>query len=641
MESNQNTEIFNFLVSIGFEVSEATTLAKTLKEMGYRTLRRLTLAAPSEAQWDKHQVTIADRNLISKSLEEQTTEPPSKRRYIEPPPRRPSIHINGKVLSTVYKEFVLPSSDAKSIINRIRKDENSAAFYLAGPYTTGKTNTLYQLCAELRKLDFNTVLIDADIRSGTDKWNLIERELRKINFVQEYVTASKSYDSFDIKQKIGTCCDAFNSQMNEKVLKYDDKIVICVDEAQSYESLNFDLWTQTIRQLTRKRHKVWVVCATSSYNFFLPRDDIDISPFDEEFFTTTYFSEEMLKEGLKQLEGEKNEDYYVDFSRWEDDIVNLIMRETEGHPYLSANYFLVVSDLMDRVNSSSYKLSIDDVGKEWKFANMYVYQKLAQSRLRKKISQCVPQLKNYVENSGLLYGNSIPFEKTLDWHLTSLRLGLTKLNGNILTMSCNLIRVFYLQSIQPILPPIHSIVNLCTPSYDVKILELVEVLFSHLPSTPFLKKESWVTDRIKPSQLGPSEKLYQTEFFSILSSICNDPCWYPLYEMNRGGANKVDLGLVCSVTKKKYLIKLGVNCPNTGQENSCQLHYDRQYSQYHTKDVQGSIVIMIYTNEHPFYFPPTLYPEVQYLAVGHYTINPKRVVLQQKGEKKKQILLKF
>jgi len=61
-------------------------------------------------------------------------------------------------------DLVLPSVDCQTIAKKIEEDASlkSKAYYLAGPYTTGKTNTLYQLYRLMTVKGYTSLWIDAD-----------------------------------------------------------------------------------------------------------------------------------------------------------------------------------------------------------------------------------------------------------------------------------------------------------------------------------------------------------------------------------------------------------------------------------------------------------------------------------------------
>eukprot|EP01124_Arcella_intermedia_P036745 TRINITY_DN9696_c0_g1_i2.p1 TRINITY_DN9696_c0_g1~~TRINITY_DN9696_c0_g1_i2.p1 ORF type:complete len:282 (+),score=30.06 TRINITY_DN9696_c0_g1_i2:979-1824(+) len=265
----------------------------------------------------------------------------------------------------------------------------------------------------------------------------------------------------------------------------------------------------------------------------------------------------------------------------------------------------------------------------WKRSTFHVQLALSSSRLKNKVYSSIDILKPYVESSGILYDTEVLFDKNSLEQRDVLQLGIAKFSNfssTYLQISCNLMRQFYLMSIAPPLPKVLEISNFCNVDGIINIAEVCEELFRQLSSIPFLRKESWVLDKINTSLSGPTEKLYQFEFFALLSAMCRSTSdWYPVLEMNRSDG-KVDLGICFKNGKQVYLIELGVNCKDEGP-GSCLDYYERQIEKYHGEDVVGSVVIMIYTNRHPLFFPK-LNGLVQYFVVEHYIFeNPKNITL--------------
>jgi len=187
--------------------------------------------------------------------------------------------------------------------------------------------------------------------------------------------------------------------------------------------------------------------------------------------------------------------------------------------------------------------------------------------------------------------------------LTLLRLGIAKFTNEgakeFINLSCNLMLRYYLQTIVPQRPPL-CIQSFCSEAGKIDLLKLTKVLFQELPLPPILNQVSWVMMRFKPKLKGPSEKVYKNHFYSILYQMTQATNWQPSLEMNRGNKMKVDLGLVYSLEgfkTRKYLIELAVNCRMTGDDYTAESHYIRSRDRYSSSDINGSIVVIIYTTK--------------------------------------------
>jgi len=243
-------------------------------------------------------------------------------------------------------------------------------------------------------------------------------------------------------------------------------------------------------------------------------------------------------------------------------------------------------------------------------------------------------VKDFVEESGLLYEKEVTYNQETKWHTELLRLGIAKLDPQQknIKLSCNIMRRYYLSAISPSLPSKLYISNICLNPGIIDLFGLVQVLFKHISLKIILMGESWVKSRVNPKYSGPSEKQYQCEFYRILCCMCLASPWSPTFEMNRGGKKKVDLGLVYTISSvKKYQIEIATNVRQTGDnDHSAQGLYTRQCTAYADTDASEAIVVIIYTHPDATYWWPTN-DDVKYIVVEHFVeTNPNEIKIMWK-----------
>jgi len=397
--------------------------------------------------------------------------------------------------------------------------------------------------------------------------------------------------------------------------------------------------------LVRKRSNVYVVCASSSFDFFRLPQDISIrSPFDKNPLFVTYFSEKNIESALELLQGEGR--YFVDIKEWIPEVAKKIYAETEGHTCLSAYYFLCVRDILEMICSAQYSLTLTSFLDE--FNNMISYTLPALLSVSRIIGKIKAQLNANsslalkIESSCLLYDQTIPFDSKQEWHCTILRLGIARIvpGHSEMKISCNTMKKLFLQAIAPTITIEPHLSNLCTqkPGLINSLIDLLKILFQYLNINAIMNENSWTLDRISksPEVLGPSEKTYQTELYVLLSSWCaGSAFWFPTFEMIAGSNEKVDLGLsykdLCG-PGFLYHFEFGVNLPAVGP-HSAQSHYDRQCNVYSNNSrLTKSLVIMIYTNPHPkakFFWPEKVHDQVSYVQVQHFlSKDPMKVTIK-------------
>jgi len=544
--------------------------------------------------------------------------------------QRPIVVINGMPLESEYNNLVLPSIDSETIFKKFHGTSESVAYYLAGPYATGKTNTLYQLAKKCRKEGYVVVEINGDLKMVDSKWELIEQGLLEIPFVKKYVSSQSPDISASTLQRVNTCTNAFAAN---KHTNNDMNVVICIDESQNFVALNKTAWNQTIREIVRGRLNTWVICATSSFDLFpIPEAQVSVdSPFSKDVFPVSYFTKDQIDCALSILQGQGQ--FFVSLESVLKMMTTKIFDETQGHPGLCAHYFALVREILNKISSTNYQFTTADIPKMWEFASEVLI--LANTRSFRLLDKMLEvNIFKLVEKSGLLYDLPVKFNNKT-WEQDALRLGLGKLDSECksFSLSCNIIRRLYLQAVARTTNTqlqFTPILSMCSGPGEIDLLEVVKYLFMNIQPTELLHKESWVEDRItkKPSCKGPSEKTYQNLFFTTLFSICNAP-WHAVLEIISGEKEKgkCDLGLIYSdedkMTKTKYLIELGVNLPNSAKKDNhtCEGHYNRQVEKYSEKNVAKSIVVMIYTNKHLGYqhfWPKKDSSQVQYIMVEHF-----------------------
>jgi len=402
-----------------------------------------------------------------------------------------------------------------------------------------------------------------------------------------------------------------------------------VDEAQNFAAKNNkENWEQVVRELVRGRVNTWVVCATSSFEISFPtkgkHENSVESPFDKNLYIVSYFTKDQIQNALVSLQGDKSSRFFVDLSQLLPSMVDTIFSETQGHPGLCAHYFMVIREILNKISSETYNIETSKLPKMWQYgSDVLVYTNLRDFRLADKIKEV--NLGTELETSGLLYDSPVQFTNE-EWQKLVLRLGLAKLGSDktTFTLSCNVMRKLYLDTkAMTTNLPRHHIFSMCKTAGALDLIELSKFLFQNLKLPSLLRQESWVTERWNKKKKGPSEKTYQAQFYTTLSSVCTTP-WFPVYEMSRGKKDKVDLGLIYTPdekTVKKYLIELGVNLAPTGDgTHSCEGHYDRQVERYTQSDIAHSIVIMVFTNKHEsaYFWPADNHSNVSYVIVEHF-----------------------
>jgi hypothetical protein len=576
------------------------------------------------------------------------------------------------------------------------------AYYLVGPYTTGKTNTLWQFFNRTRELNCISVHIDGDLIVPIPPlkiWGLITEKLKEFDFVREYLEIKKTLKDETLKdvvmkdEKINEeikeamrdeimmeeekmeeekmeeemtekeevtekekkqlrkeetfeklellqCADAFAWISNNSTSTNLPKIVICIDEAQNFQMRANEFWKILIRRLVRTRGNVFVFCATSAFESFHPSVSFD-SPFEELPVYVTYWSQDQIFTSIKLLQG-----VGADFVEIPNDIKTtiseIIFQSTNGHPFFCAHYLSIIRELLNCVNSNQNHLPIANFFRQFQIdCCRKLWNALLSSRVYRKLQkECRSKSSEFIESSGILYGGKIKYENNNYRHLHLLRLGMVRHVEGFLTLSCVYMRNLYLDVRSPSMPSTYRIEDFAEKDGVLKFLDLICTLFGLLRSATFLVEESWVLDRTLNNSKGPSEKTYQCMFFSLLSGMCgtSNLYWTPIFEMrSRGGNLAVDLGLKYfnekSGIQKLYLIELGCNCPPNGNNASANQHYVRQVTNYNTKDVTASCVVMIYTNSHDenyYYWPEKDDDKTLYMNVEHKTSSPRVIRLKSK-----------
>lgn len=529
-----------------------------------------------------------------------------------------------------HADLVLPSVDCKSILEAIHQDgAQSTAYYLAGPYTTGKTNTLGQIMDALNRQKTLVTYVDGDLNLKKSKWQIIVDALQKLPFVADFIRKNERLLTQDDFQNCLICCRAFNPLQNPD-MKDTELIVVLVDEAQNFASLDKECWYQFVRELIRKRHNVHLVASSSSFELLVPEENSKLeSPFNKKVFYTTYFNENLISDAIALLQGK--DDYYVHVSNQiKQDIVQKIFSETEGHPHLCSYYFTIIRSVFIQVSSSTYSptANVDQVLELW---NQLLLSQLPTqintSRLKDKIAQADPFTLLEIEKSGIFYSGTVPFQIDQRWQLELLRLGIGKIiETKMLVLSCNIVRNFYFQSLRASSMSVKCIAEFCHSPDKLNLLEVIIHIFSLLPVYPFQIKASYVMSRVKKNVLGPSEKQYQCQIYRFLSELCRgNQYWRPTAEKKIEGSvkEKVDLALIYynplnQSTVQEYLIELGCNCSVLSGAHSAESHYVRQKENYN-KPGQKSVVIMIYTHKFDsnYFWPSSVDDSVAYVVVQH------------------------
>eukprot|EP01126_Amoeba_proteus_P023577 TRINITY_DN2369_c0_g1_i1.p1 TRINITY_DN2369_c0_g1~~TRINITY_DN2369_c0_g1_i1.p1 ORF type:complete len:296 (-),score=47.59 TRINITY_DN2369_c0_g1_i1:889-1776(-) len=250
--------------------------------------------------------------------------------------------------------LVLPSPDFHRIIHQIDENISSCAYYLAGPYATGKTNTLWQVQLQAQKKGYLTTFIDGDFFSGEDKWKIMRDGLMALDFVKNAINLTPE---MTVRQQLEACTQTFKHAPS-------CKIVVCIDESQNFLTLDGNFWNQRIRELVRHHDGVFVICATSHFDFFRPVTNLE-SPFSKEFFSLNFFTQDDIQKAISLLQGKGM--YFIDLSTIMQPTSEKIFRETEGHLGLCAHYFVIIRNIAELASRSSYQLQNTDILEQWEY----------------------------------------------------------------------------------------------------------------------------------------------------------------------------------------------------------------------------------------------------------------------------------